>query len=68
MAWATTAGAGAGQAGLVPGSLLQKASAHGSVRVIVQLAVPAVPEGHLPDGAAVSAQRHDIVLARGALA
>jgi subtilisin family serine protease len=59
----------AGATDLVPvaGDLVRKAAARGTVPVIVQLAVPAIPEGHLPDGVAVGAQRRGIVAAQGAL-
>src|SRR5262249_14944249 len=49
------------------GDLSQRAISTGAVPVIVGLAVPFVPEGDLPDKAAVAAQRAKIHAAQGAL-
>jgi hypothetical protein len=47
--------------------LLTKAQQNGSVRIIIGLQVPFVPEGNLPDEAAVTAQRKAIADAQDAL-
>ena len=56
-----------GRASVVPGNLYAKALEHGSVRVIVQLKVAALPEGQLGGGDAVVSQRQAIAAAQSAL-
>jgi hypothetical protein len=51
----------------VAGDLLSRAQQNGSVRIIVGLNVPFVPEGELPDAAAVDAQHKAIADAQAAL-
>jgi subtilisin len=55
---------GSAIAGVVPEALHQKASSEGSVRVIVQLRVPSVPEGQLRSTEAIASQRQDIASTR----
>jgi subtilase family serine protease len=45
--------------------LMQRALSRGSVRVLVQLGVPFVPEGRMASRAHVTGQRHGIVAAQG---
>jgi len=60
-------GAGRATAGVVPDALHEKASSEGSVRVIVQLRVDTVPEGHLESANAVASQRQGIAARRSEL-
>jgi subtilisin len=62
--WAIAAAA---QPALVPPSVAHRAWSEGRVRVIVQLGVPAAPEGMLESPAHVAVQRHDIASAQGTL-
>jgi len=67
---ATSALASAGmdeRASVVPGNLYAKALEDGSVRVIVQLKVAALPEGQLGSGDAVALQRQAIAVRRSRL-
>ena len=52
---------------IVPEALRQKASAEGTVRVIVQLRVSALPEGELSSAEAVASQRRAIASAQSAV-
>ena len=58
---------GSAIAGVVPEALYQKASSEGSVRVIVQLRVATIPEGHLERAEDVASQRQGIVSMRSAV-
>ncbi|MGH7411945.1 MAG: hypothetical protein ACREJ6_12920 [Candidatus Methylomirabilis sp.] len=55
------------RASVVSGSLYRKALEDGSVRVIVQLKVAALPEGQLGSADAVASQRQAIAAAQSAL-
>jgi len=60
-------GAGKATAGVVPEVLYEKASSEGLVRVIVQLRVTTIPEGHLESTNAVASQRQGIAGRRSKL-
>ena len=59
--------AGSATAGEIPAALYDKARAQASVRVIVQLRVATIPEGHLESTNAVASQRQGIAARRSKL-
>ncbi len=65
---AVTAEAATAEGPPVPRGLHQKALSQGTVRVVVRLAAPLVPEDDLPDVSSVQRQRQGIAAAQGAVA